>query len=148
MAPNLTQLLSKLRAPIFNTMAVADNARTGTKYLRRRLRGPSILNYVLQPRMPSLRALNANVPHNQFYGWDGAARADGKASFHLPPSQVVAEGWEEVATLPKPGSQARPADDFKLSGWVEDGREFMRFEDVARKRKLGKGPPPKGEFRR
>jgi len=150
-APNLTQLLSKLRAPIFNTLPVTSNARTGTKYLRRRLRGPAVLNYVGHGMMPNIKTLNANTEHNKYFGWDGRARVDGK-QYHLPSHLVVAEGWTEVERKPRPGPPVPPARReaeaaARPSGWLEDPNEYVRFEDVARKRKLGKGPPKKGESR-
>ncbi|CAK9779602.1 hypothetical protein CC85DRAFT_266204 [Cutaneotrichosporon oleaginosum] len=136
--PSLTGLLTRLRAPIFNTLAPESNARTGTKYLRRRLRGPGMLAYIRKG--VSLRTLNAYVPWNKYAGWD-RERPDGKA-YHLPPSQAVPPGFEEIPRYPKPGTANKP------NGWLESGREMERFDDVARRRKMGKGPVKKGEGKR
>jgi hypothetical protein len=145
---NLTTLLSQLRAPIFNTLAVESNARTGNKYLRRALRGPAVLDYVPQPRTPSLKALNSPKGWNQFHGWNGAPIHGDRPSPHLPRHLAIAEGWKEVRSRGKPGPKnLRPADAkfAQPAGWVEDPREYVRFKDVARKKRLGKGPPKKGE---
>lgn len=134
--PSLTSILSALRAPIFNTLAVENNARTGTKYLRRRLRGPGVLNYIRQHR--AIPPLNRFVKWNKYAGWDRLDRPDGKANYHLPPHEAVIPGFLEVERHPKPGTADKP------NGWIEDGDELARFEDVNRKRKMGKGPVKKG----
>lgn len=136
--PNLTGLLSKLRAPIFNTMAVENNARTGTKYLRRRLRGPGVMAYVR--KQVSVRALNAFVPWNKYAGWDRLERPDGRPNYHLPPNEAVLPGFMPAPRHPKPGTKDKP------NGWLEDGDEMVRFDDVVRRRKMGKGPVKKGEL--
>lgn len=144
----LSQLLSKLRAPIFNTIPATSNARTGTKYLRRRLRGPAVLNYHPMTSMPNIKTVTANTPWNKYYGWDGAVRcdADKRPSYHLPPDQVVAPGWTEVTRKPAPGTMALPPKARTPSKWLVNPREYTRFEDVQRRLKIGKGPPKKGEL--
>jgi hypothetical protein len=134
--PSLTGLLAQIRAPIFNTLAPATNARTGTKYLRRRLRGPAMLAYVRKPT--SLPALNAFVKWNKYAGWDRPDRPDGKPNYHLPPDEAVPAGFLEIPRHAKPGTANKP------NGWIESGREMERFDDVARRRKMGKGPVKKG----
>lgn len=136
--PNLTTMLSALRAPIFNTVAVENNARTGTKYLRRRLRGPGVMNYIRTP--VSIPALNRNVKWNKYAGWDTLERPDGKPNYHLPPDQAVLPGFVEIERNLKPGST-------KPAGWIESASEAVRFDDVMRKRKMGKGPVKKGTSR-
>ncbi|KAL7422484.1 hypothetical protein Q5752_003132 [Cryptotrichosporon argae] len=145
--PNLASLLTSLRAPIFNTLPALTNARTGTKYLRRRLRGPSVLAYL--PRAPALTALNASVPWNKYAGWRGDA-ANSEARGMLPAGQVVEDGFVEVerrARAGPPGTNKKGAER-ELAGWVDSEAEKVRFDDVARKRRIGKGPPKKGQGRR
>lgn len=70
--PTLTSvhtLLSSLRSGIFQTAHNPTAARTGAKYLRRRLVGPSAVRYY--PRMPKLSTLNALVPWNEYGNWQG-----------------------------------------------------------------------------
>lgn len=141
---NLTTLLSSLRAPIFNTAAVSSNARTGAKYLRKRLRGPSVLNYI--PTFPRLRDLNKNHVSNKYAGWEGLAAADQPGGlYQLPKSMVCAPGYEEIERREKPGPPIKQRVTVKTAGWVEDEAEYTRFDDVAKKRARGKGAPKKGE---
>lgn len=148
--PQITTLLSALRAPIFNTLAVTSNIRTGNKYLRRRLRGDAILNYHPKPRTPDVKALNANTPENQYYGWDGSERCDAAtaASPHLP-FPAVTPGFVEVQRYARPSAgQGRISVPGPFAGrWLEDSKEYDRFEHVAHMRKLGKGAPKKGMCR-
>ncbi|GMK58332.1 hypothetical protein CspeluHIS016_0503640 [Cutaneotrichosporon spelunceum] len=138
--PSLTGVLAQLRAPIFNTLAPTSNARTGTKYLRRRLRGPGMLAYVRKGF--NVPALNAFVKWNKYAGWDRLDRPGGQPNYHLPPEEAVPSGFLEVPRYAKPGTANKP------NGWLESGREMERFDDVARRRKMGKGPVKKGEGKR
>ncbi|WOO82601.1 uncharacterized protein LOC62_04G006081 [Vanrija pseudolonga] len=144
---NLTTLLSSLRAPIFNTAAVASNARTGAKYLRKRLRGPSVLNYI--PTFPRLKDLNSTHVSNKYAGWEGLSGPDQPGGlYQLPKSMVCAEGYEEVERREKPGPPIKQRAVVKPAGWVESDAEYTRFDDVAKKRARGKGAPKKGQGRR
>ncbi|ETW85077.1 hypothetical protein HETIRDRAFT_18624, partial [Heterobasidion irregulare TC 32-1] len=55
--------LARLRCSIFQTSFNPTSMRTGAKYLRKRLVGPSMLNYY--PREVSIAQLNSWNP-----GWD------------------------------------------------------------------------------
>ncbi|KAL1409137.1 hypothetical protein Q8F55_005964 [Vanrija albida] len=145
---NLTSLLSSLRAPIFNTAAVASNARTGAKYLRKRLRGPSVLNYV--PTFPRLKDLNRITASNKYAGWDGLATPEQPGGlYQLPKHLLVPDGFEEIPRLAKPGPRIKGQEaNLKLAGWVEDYTEYVRFEDVGKRRARGKGAPKKGQGKR
>lgn len=139
----LHNLLSSLRSPIFNTVAVTSNARTGAKYLKRRLRSPGALLYAVQP--PSIKEL-AN--DKMFRGWEGLARPGEPGYNHQLPANMVVppsvEGFEfvevERAARPGPRSQKKYA-----SRWIEDIDEYIRFDDLDRKKAAGKGAPKKGE---
>lgn len=150
MPPNLHNLLSSLRSPIFNTISNPTSARMGTKYLRRRLRGPTVASYYpqLTNPFPKLSLLNKNIPENPFAGWDGSKLPSviktkkGKVLYEniewqnegamLRKDEVVERGFEEVARR-------------KGLGWLEDPIEQKRIVRVARKKRFGKGPPKKGE---
>ena len=152
--PSLPSLLSSLRSPIFQTQHNPLSLRLGTKYLRRRLRGPSMLTYY--PTLPSLRRLNLQTPHNPYANWQGlhpssllggvegqqgpGEELEGKGADRgrswkakvLMGKKVVEDGWEEMERA-------------KGSGWVWDEKEDARVKKVARRRRIGKGPPKKGE---
>lgn len=144
---NLHNLLQTLRSPIFNTVATTSNARTGAKYLKRRLRAPAALAYV--PHMPSIKGLNRNEKWNVYAGWDGLAQPGQPGHEHQLPQHMVVPPpmggleFEEVERSAKPGP---PRLEKKLAGWIEDRQEYIRFDDVARRNRLGKGPPRKGEY--
>ncbi|TXT10581.1 hypothetical protein VHUM_02086 [Vanrija humicola] len=140
---NLTTLLSTLRAPIFNTAVVSSNARTGAKYLRKRLRGPSVLNYI--PVFPRLRDLNS--PTSKYAGWQGDATPEQPGGlYQLPKHMVVADGFEEIGRREKPGPPIKQRAVVKKAGWLESEAEYTRFDDIAKRRARGKGAPPKGEW--
>ncbi|ODO01486.1 hypothetical protein I350_06306 [Cryptococcus amylolentus CBS 6273] len=153
MAPNLHNLLSSLRSPIFQTISNPTSARMGTKYLRKRLRGPSVASYYpqLTNPYPKLSLLNKNIPSNPFAGWDGnplpsaIKNRKGKvlldniqwknAGSMLRASELVDNGFAEVERR-------------KGTGWLENPVEQRRVARVARRRRLGKGPPKKGQGKR
>src|SRR5258708_5754506 len=59
-SPTAQQLkLEKLRSEIFQTSFNPTSARTGAKYLRARLRGPSMINYY--PAQLSIRRVNGVI---------------------------------------------------------------------------------------
>lgn len=62
-APSRLAALARLRCSIFQTSFNPTSMRTGAKYLRKRLVGPSMLNYY--PREVSIAKLNSWNP-----GWD------------------------------------------------------------------------------
>ncbi|KAK6908882.1 hypothetical protein L486_01473 [Kwoniella mangroviensis CBS 10435] len=154
MAPNLHNLLSSLRSPIFQTLSNPTSSRMGTKYLRRRLRGPSIASYYpqLTNPFPSISALNRTHPSNPFAGWQGnplpsslTTTNSGKVIMENPVwknegnmlrnSELVDEGFEEVTRK-------------RGLGWLADGNEVKRAERVRMRKAAGKGPPKKGQGRR
>nr|ODN92270.1 hypothetical protein L204_05369 [Cryptococcus depauperatus CBS 7855] len=153
MGLSLHNLLSSLRSPIFQTLSNPSSARMGTKYLRRRLRGPAVVSYYPQLTFPfpKLSKLNKNVPSNPFAGWDGKSLPtvlrNGKGRVVMEnvewknegamfkASEVVEEGFKEVPRR-------------KGLGWLEDPLEQKRLANVARKRRFGKGPPKKGQGKR
>lgn len=144
--PNLPSLLSSLRAPIFQTQHNPLFLRLGTKYLRRRLRSPSMINYY--PVIPSIRRYNLQSPRNIYSNWQGLhpntfLPADKKGtdeaslavwkSKPLMGRDVVEEGFEEIERV-------------QGAGWLWDEKEDARVKKVGRRRRIGKGPPKKGEW--
>ena len=139
---SLPSLLSSLRAPIFQTQHNPTNLRLGTKYLRGRLRSPSMINYY--PTVPNLRRLNKQNPFNKYANWQGLKperllaetpeRWRGKpwAAKMLMGTEVVENGFEEMERV-------------QGAGWLWDEKEDARVKKVARRRRIGKGPPKKGE---
>lgn len=142
--PKLHYLLSTLRSPIFNTVATTSNARTGAKYLKRRLRSENALLYAVQS--PTMRVF-AN--DKNFRGWEGLARPgdDGydtqlPAHMVVPPSSKFRE-FVEVERAARPG----PSNITKYrSHWIEDAHEYIRFDVLDNKRAHGKQAPKKGAF--
>ena len=55
-APSRLAALSRLRSVIFQTSYNPTSQRTGAKYLKRRLRGPSMMDYY--PQQLSISAIN------------------------------------------------------------------------------------------
>ena len=90
-APSRLAALTRLRSVIFQTSYNPTSQRTGAKYLKRRLRGPSMVNYY--PQQLSISALN-----KEFQGLD-----------------------------------------------LIDEDEEQRLQDVADKKKRGKGAPKKAK---
>lgn len=142
--PKLHYLLSTLRSPIFNTVATTSNARTGAKYLKRRLRSENALLYAVQS--PTMRVF-AN--DKNFRGWEGLARPgdDGydtqlPAHMVVPPSNEFRE-FVEVERAARPG----PSNIKKYrSHWIEDAHEYIRFDVLDNKKAHGKQAPKKGAF--
>lgn len=139
---NLPSLLSSLRSPIFQTQHNPLSLRLGTKYLRRRLRGPSMLTYY--PEVPCLRRFNLQNPHNKFANWQGlkpailpaSGKGEGGRAWKakaLMGKEVIEEGFEEMIRV-------------KGAGWLWDEKEDARVTKVARRRRIGKGPPKKGQW--
>jgi hypothetical protein len=150
---NLPTILSSLRSSIFGSFSNPTGSRTGAKYLRRRLVGPSLLRYY--PKSLNLSALNAATPYNRYANWEGfnpatfqqisTARAGsqgqvekwGEMTWRSSGMQkigaVTEEGWKEVERV-------------KGAGWVDDARERVRAEEVMMRKRAGKGPPKKGEW--
>ncbi|WWC92876.1 uncharacterized protein L201_007838 [Kwoniella dendrophila CBS 6074] len=154
MSANLHNLLSSLRSPIFQTLSNPTSSRMGTKYLRKRLRGPSIATYYpqLTNPFPSISALNKIHPSNPFSGWQGnklpselITPESGKIIMKdviwknegnmLRNSELVDEGFEEVSRK-------------RGLGWLADSKEVKRSERVKLRKSAGKGPPKKGHGRR
>ncbi|KAL5533487.1 RSM27 [Sanghuangporus sanghuang] len=63
-APKLLKSLARLRCSIFQTTFNPTSRRTGAKYLKARLRGPSMVQYYPE-RSPSIGDLNKMYP-----GWN------------------------------------------------------------------------------
>lgn len=59
-APSRLAALTRLRSIIFQTSYNPTSQRTGAKYLKRRLRGPSMIEYY--PNQLSFSALNKDFP--------------------------------------------------------------------------------------
>jgi small subunit ribosomal protein S33 len=59
-APSRLAALARLRSVIFQTSYNPTSQRTGAKYLKRRLRGPSMIEYY--PNQLSFSALNKDFP--------------------------------------------------------------------------------------
>jgi hypothetical protein len=86
--------LQKLRCEIFQTSYNPSSRRTGAKYLRARLRGPSIVQYY-PPRL-SVSRLNKIVAHeNDFFV---KAHPDGVEPVFLP-DEVEEQRLADVASL-------------------------------------------------
>ncbi|WVQ78987.1 hypothetical protein IAT38_001079 [Cryptococcus sp. DSM 104549] len=124
----LHSLLSSLRAPIFQTLHNPTNARMGTKYLRRRLIGPAVASYYPQmvTRNPPNRVLNRASPSNPFH------RTEEIKAFER---QFEPVGWKEAR-------RSAP------TGFLKDPVEEKRVRKVEARRRLGKGPPKKGQGKR
>jgi small subunit ribosomal protein S33 len=59
-APTRLAALARLRSTIFQTTYNPTSQRTGAKYLKRRLRGPSMIEYY--PNQLSIASLNKEFP--------------------------------------------------------------------------------------
>ncbi|KAF8496888.1 mitochondrial ribosomal subunit S27-domain-containing protein [Russula emetica] len=59
-APSRFAALARLRSTIFQTSYNPTSQRTGAKYLKRRLRGPSMIEYY--PNQLSIATLNKEFP--------------------------------------------------------------------------------------
>jgi hypothetical protein len=59
-APSRLAALTRLRSVVFQTSYNPTSQRTGAKYLKRRLRGPSMIEYY--PNQLSFSALNKEFP--------------------------------------------------------------------------------------
>ncbi|KAH8114193.1 mitochondrial ribosomal subunit S27-domain-containing protein [Phellopilus nigrolimitatus] len=64
-APSLLKSLTRLRCSIFQTAFNPGSQRTGAKYLRSRMRGPSMVAYYPERDEMSIGALNKEYP-----GWN------------------------------------------------------------------------------
>ncbi|EIW71365.1 hypothetical protein TREMEDRAFT_56412 [Tremella mesenterica DSM 1558] len=142
----LSSLLSSIRAPIFNTIHNPTNSRLGNKYLRRALRGPTMVEYSGQA-MPSLKTLNSEGKQSPYAGWrvgwvgkkvievenvenpesEENMKNDNKI-LHPPPGEVKRESWS--------------------NGWLGDLDEHWRLEKVDYMKSRKKGPPKKGQGKR
>jgi small subunit ribosomal protein S33 len=131
--PNLHNLLSSLRAPIFLTNHNPTCARLGTKYLKKPLMGPRLMEYYPKP-LPSFRSLNV-----KFANLTGQPEYTSKSWAYpsLPKDQIVPEGWIEAERK----KEAK-------GGMFFDAREHRRMEKVERRKRIGKGAPRKGECAR
>lgn len=132
--PQVRELLTQLRAPIFNILPTLTNERTGMKYLRRRLIGRPTVNYF--QALPRLKPLNYDVPGNPYNGWDGSGAAH--------QAEVVAPGFVEAERRGRPALTFTGEND-QRAGWIEDADEYVRFKDLFKYKRKGKGPPKKGE---
>lgn len=161
--------IAGLRAQIFQTApppppSAPGGLRLGTKILKARLRGPSMLQYYT-PRLalPTLRNVKFNdVPMFSNYDPTETDFINESLDESLPleaarggPSST-AEGEEEAAIsaldtsespLPHGGYST-----FETLGWdtgplhIEDEREVQRVADNEARRARGKGPPKKCEW--
>lgn len=93
-APSRLIALNRLRCSIFQTSYNPQSLRTGAKYLRARLRGPSMVNYY--PEVPSIARLIKEFPD---IGWENHAElvrfqdiADRKARGKGAPKKARSKG--------------------------------------------------------
>lgn len=161
--------LEQFRHKIFQTTSNPQKLRTGAKYLRQRLVGPSMMQYY-PPQISVGRILNDPALIQQ-------ARRNLQANPHIPNAPRPSNGIQIQTTAPpmtggSSGSAAaggisqqmtltgentiiqRPSPAFEgtATGAIEDDflylmkpHEIQRFIDVARRKAMGKGPPKKGE---
>jgi hypothetical protein len=139
-------VLSELRSGIFGTAHNPSNARTGAKYLRRRLKGPSAVAYY--PKTLRLATINAETPWNRFANWEGtwavAQGAETQEGEEARPRIWAAQMNQLSADQVVPGPRWTEVERQPGAGWVHDEKERVRMEEVELKRAMGRGPPKKG----
>ncbi len=64
---NLVKLVEKVQCEIFNQAYNPKQLRTGAKFLRKPLKGPTIRNYYNPPDFPTIKTLQAAFPQFKFY---------------------------------------------------------------------------------
>ena len=160
--------LEQIRHEIFQTTSNPQQQRTGAKYLRQRLVGPSMMQYY-PPQISVSRILNDPALIQQ-------ARRNLLANPHIPNAPRPSNGIQIQTTAPPTtgggGSTGgvsnqtiltgentiiqRPSPAFEgtATGAIQDDflhlmkpHEIQRFIDVARRKAMGKGPPKKGKCR-
>jgi small subunit ribosomal protein S33 len=132
--------LQLVQSQIYQTSYNPDRVRTGAKYLRKRLRGPSMVAY-LPPKINLRKILDAPE-----YAFDPARP--------VRPDETAQRGvWDTYeAELMKIRSQGNVAEGFieverdETAGWLRDQKEYVRMKEVAERRAEGRGPPKKGEW--
>lgn len=109
---SLHHLLSSLRSPIFNTSHNPTNARTGAKYLKRRLKGPSAINYY--PTPINLKKMNSKNPFNRYANWEGISNdqfkrsVTGSSSYAPTSSPTTSTSTSTSATTTSEGTSVNP----------------------------------------
>ncbi|ORY34703.1 hypothetical protein BCR39DRAFT_514053 [Naematelia encephala] len=142
----LHNLLSSLRAPIFNTHHNPTNARLGTKHLRRPLRSLARLDWYPAPL--NYRRLNGLTPFNNYFAKiPGLSSIQGKGWGNEPVDRdrstsiqnpFRGDGGEDETTIPRVHG----------AGWLWDEKEDYRIQYNLRRAKVGKVKPKKGFGRR
>lgn len=125
--------LTRLRCNIFSTLYNPTSARTGAKYLRARLRGPSLVNYY--PQTVSFREIDKKYPELKLINFDEEQRLadieDRKARGKGAPKKAKSAGRLLSTRSSVVASQHNTI--------------LQRTADVWRRRrersKLGSGPP-------
>ncbi len=146
---NLPTLLSSLRSPIFQTLHNPTSSRLGTKYLRHRMRGPSMVDYY--PVVPSLNRLNNPKSYNIYANWQGLPQPNDLLSARdkerKGEERVAGLRWRARVLTGKDVTEGgfEEMERVKGAGWLWDEKEDGRVKKVARRRRIGKGPPKKGE---
>ncbi|RXK37966.1 hypothetical protein M231_04752 [Tremella mesenterica] len=161
----LSSLLSSIRAPIFNTIHNPTNSRLGNKYLRRALRGPTMVEYSGQA-MPSLKTLNSEGKQSPYAGWrvgwvgkkvmeiENVQNPESEKNMKNDNVKDVEdeksieeseEGKGKKILHPPPGEVKRES---WSNGWLGDLDEHWRLEKVDYMKSRKKGPPKKGQGKR
>jgi hypothetical protein len=128
-----------VQSQIYQTAYNPDGVRTGAKYLRKRLRGPSMVAY-LPPKL-NLRKL-IDAPE---YAFDPPRP-------ERPADNASRAAWDDYEVkLLQVRRQANVAEGFieverdETAGWLRDEQEFIRQKEVNERRAEGRGPPKKGK---
>jgi small subunit ribosomal protein S33 len=134
---NIHQVLSSIRSSVFLNVHNPTGARLGTKYLRKGLAGPALLNYYSKP-VPKPAALDRQFNHHVRQSEAAFLKSGGdvREIERWKREGQVAPGYIAAPNLP----QAQNA-----KGIFWDEREDARLRFVERRQRLGKGTTPKGE---
>lgn len=108
--PSRLAALTRLRCSIFQTSYNPTSVRTGAKYLRARLRGPSMLNYYppeisiarLKKENPEWKLLDMSEERRLLDVEDKKKRAKG------PPKKAKTEGTSHLAQRNRPLTVCNP----------------------------------------
>lgn len=100
-APSRSRLLAltRLRCDIFSTLYNPTAARTGAKYLRARLRGPSMVNYY--PQQLSFKTIDRAYPELKLINFEEEQRLsdieEHKARGKGAPKKVKSKGMQRIS---------------------------------------------------
>lgn len=132
------QQLAKLRTEIFGTAYNPESLRTGSKVLKARLRGPSMLRYY-GDRVSGWKGLNAAVPNLELKDVHEETRCVSCGSLTIKTTHTCLPRADipSLSASP-PRSLARSLLDLALHN---------RLIDLETRRKRGKVTPKKGAYR-